>query len=207
MAAVMKTWGAASGLLAGAVALGVAELTAALTGPLGAPVTAVGEAAINLTPVPVKEFAIVHFGTHDKQALVAGILVLLAGFAAAIGVLAARRRLGYGLAGLAVFAAVGVTAAISRPGAGAADVVPTLAGTAVAAVTLMLLMRATREPASGSQAVTGGAVVTDGTTVTDSTVVADGTVVAGGTAVGSCPVGRSSAPIAISSGDTQPNRR
>ena len=54
-------------------------------GARGAPVVAVGEAAINLTPVPVKEFAITHFGTHDKQALVAGILVLLAGFAAVIG--------------------------------------------------------------------------------------------------------------------------
>ena len=77
MAAVMKTPGLA-GLLTGAVALGVAELTAAVTGPNGAPVVAVGETAINLTPVPVKEFAIAHFGTHDKQALVAGIVVLLA---------------------------------------------------------------------------------------------------------------------------------
>jgi hypothetical protein len=42
MAAVMKTSGLA-GLLTGAVALGVAELTAAVTGPNGAPVTAVGE--------------------------------------------------------------------------------------------------------------------------------------------------------------------
>ena len=46
MAAVMKTSGLA-GLLTGAVALGVAELTAAVTGPNGAPVTAVGETAIN----------------------------------------------------------------------------------------------------------------------------------------------------------------
>jgi uncharacterized surface protein with fasciclin (FAS1) repeats len=52
MAAVMKTSGLA-GLLTGAVALGVAELTAAVTGPNGAPVVAVGETAINLTPVPV----------------------------------------------------------------------------------------------------------------------------------------------------------
>jgi len=49
MAAVMKTSGLA-GLLTGAVALGVAELTAAVTGPNGAPVVAVGETAINLTP-------------------------------------------------------------------------------------------------------------------------------------------------------------
>ena len=131
MAAVMKTWDAAAGLLADAVALGVAELTAAATGPVGAPVVAVGEAAINLTPVPVKEFAIAHFGTHDKQALIAGILVLLAGFAAVTGVLAVR-RLGLGLAGLAAFAVVGVTAGISRPGAGVADVLPTLAGAAAA---------------------------------------------------------------------------
>src|SRR5690349_24653818 len=76
MAAVMKTSGLA-GLLTGAVALGIAELTAAVTGPNGAPVTAVGETAINLTPVPVKEFAIAHFGTHDKAALVTGIVWLL----------------------------------------------------------------------------------------------------------------------------------
>ena len=139
MAAVMKTSGLA-GLLTGAVALGVAELTAAVTGPNGAPVVAVGETAINLTPVPVKEFAIVHFGTHDKQALVTGIVVLLAAFAAGIGVLAAR-RLAYGLAGLTAFAALGVAAAVSLPNATGSDVVPTLAGAAVAAVTLVLLMR------------------------------------------------------------------
>ena len=140
MAAVMKTSGLA-GLLTGAVALGVAELTAAVTGPNGAPVIAVGETAINLTPVPVKEFAIAHFGTHDKAALVAGILMLLAAFAALIGVLAVR-RLAYGLAALAVFAAVGVAAAVSQ--GGGLNVVPTLAGTAVAAATLVLMVRAIR---------------------------------------------------------------
>jgi len=140
MAAVMKTSGLA-GLLTGAVALGVAELTAAVTGPNGAPVIAVGETAINLTPVPVKEFAIAHFGTHDKAALVAGILMLLAAFAALIGVLAVR-RLAYGLAALGVFAAVGVAAAVSQ--GGGLNVVPTLAGTAVAAATLVLMVRAIR---------------------------------------------------------------
>ena len=140
MAAVMKTSGLA-GLLTGAVALGVAELTAAVTGPNGAPVIAVGETAINLTPVPVKEFAIAHFGTHDKAALVAGILTLLAAFAALIGVLAVR-RLAYGLGALGVFAAVGVAAAVSQ--GGGLNVVPTLAGSAVAAATLVLMVRAIR---------------------------------------------------------------
>src|SRR5947209_2417088 len=132
--------GALAGLLAGAVALGVSELTAAATGARGAPVVAVGETAINLTPVPVKEFAITHFGTHDKEALIAGILVLLAGFAAVIGLLALR-RLAFGLAGLAAFAAVGVTAAIRLPGASPADSVPTLTGAVVAMVALCQLMR------------------------------------------------------------------
>jgi DMSO/TMAO reductase YedYZ molybdopterin-dependent catalytic subunit len=72
--------GALAGLLAGAVALGVAELAAAIIGPDSAPVIAVGETAINLTPIPVKDFAITHFGSHDKQALVAGILVTLVRF-------------------------------------------------------------------------------------------------------------------------------
>jgi hypothetical protein len=48
-------------------------------------------------------------------------------------VLLAVRRLAYGLAGLAVFAATGAAAAVSLPGAGGLDVVPTLAGVAVAA--------------------------------------------------------------------------
>jgi DMSO/TMAO reductase YedYZ molybdopterin-dependent catalytic subunit len=135
--------GALAGLLAGAVALGVSELTAAATGARGAPVVAVGQTAINLTPTPVKEFAITHFGTHDKEALIVGILVILAGFAAVIGLLALR-RLTFGLAGLAVFAAVGVAAAVRLPAPSPADTVPTLVGVAVAMVTLWLLMRTIR---------------------------------------------------------------
>jgi DMSO/TMAO reductase YedYZ molybdopterin-dependent catalytic subunit len=135
--------GVAAGVLAAAVALGVAELAAGLTGPLGSPVVAVGGVAIDRTPVPVKDFAIVHFGAHDKAALVTGILVVLAVFAAVIGVVAARRLVA-GLAGLAVFGALGVAAAVTRPGAGAADAVPSLAGVAVAAAALTGLIRAAR---------------------------------------------------------------
>jgi|SRR5450755_734525 hypothetical protein len=97
--------GALSGLLAAAVALGVAELIAGITGitgPLGSPVVAVGGAAIDMTPIPVKDFAIAHFGSHDKTALITGIFVLLAIFAVVIGALA-RRWLAAGLAGLTIF--------------------------------------------------------------------------------------------------------
>ena len=133
--------GALAGIMTAAVALGVAELAAAITGPLGAPVIAVGETAINLTPIPVKDFAIVHFGSHDKEALITGIVVLLVAFAALLGMLAVR-RVGYGLAGLVVFAGVGVAAAVHLPNATAVDVVPTLAGVGVAAVALVILVRA-----------------------------------------------------------------
>jgi DMSO/TMAO reductase YedYZ molybdopterin-dependent catalytic subunit len=133
--------GATSGLLAAAAALGVAQLVAGLTGPLGSPVVAVGEVAINLTPVPVKDFVIAHVGSHDKQVLVAGILLMLAAFAAVVGMLALR-RIGYGLAGLGVFGVLGVAAAITRPNSDVADLVPTLVGVAVAAVALTLLVRA-----------------------------------------------------------------
>ncbi|HEY2522036.1 MAG TPA: molybdopterin-dependent oxidoreductase [Streptosporangiaceae bacterium] len=132
--------GALCGLLAGAVALGVAELFSAITGPQGSPVVAVGGVAIDLTPIPVKDFAIEHFGTHDKTILITGILVLLALFAAVIGMLG-RRWLAAGLGGMAVFGVLGVGAALSRPDAGPADVAPTLAGVAVAMITLVILVR------------------------------------------------------------------
>lgn len=135
--------GACCGLLAAAVALGVAELVAAITGPQGSPVVAVGGSAIDLTPIPVKDFAIAHFGSHDKIVLVAGILVLLAVFAAATGI-AARRWLAVGLTGLLVFGALGVSAVLTRPGARVADVAPTLVGVAVSMITLIILVRTSR---------------------------------------------------------------
>ena len=64
--------GALAGLLSAAVALGVAELVAGITGPLSSPVIAVGGVAINLTPVPLKDFAIAHFGSNDKNVLAGG---------------------------------------------------------------------------------------------------------------------------------------
>ena len=135
--------GALAGLLSAAVALGVAELVAGITGPLSSPVIAVGGVAINLTPVPLKDFAIAHFGSNDKNVLLAGIVVQLAIFAAVIGMLAIR-WLWLGLAGLAVFGALGVAAVISRSSASLADVAPTLIGVAVAAVAMVFLVRAAR---------------------------------------------------------------
>jgi DMSO/TMAO reductase YedYZ molybdopterin-dependent catalytic subunit len=139
--------GALAGLLAAAAAIGVAQLVAGVTGPAGEPVIAVGSAAIDLTPIPVKDFAIQHFGSHDKAVLLAGIYAVLALFAMLIGILA-RRRLAYGLAGLAVFAAIGLAAVGTRPVSGPSDAIPVLAGVAAGAVVLLLLVRAAAAPAA-----------------------------------------------------------
>ena len=133
--------GALSGLLAVAAALGVAQLAAGFTGPAGEPVLAVGGTAIDLTPVPVKDFAIAHFGSHDKAVLLGGILVMVAIFAMGTGI-AARRWIGYGLAGLAMFGALGVAAALSRPVSGPVDAAPAVVGAAAGAAVLFLLARA-----------------------------------------------------------------
>jgi DMSO/TMAO reductase YedYZ molybdopterin-dependent catalytic subunit len=151
--------GALAGLLSAAVALGVAELVAGITGPLSSPVIAVGGVAINLTPVPLKDFAIAHFGSNDKNVLLAGIVVQLAVFAALIGILAVR-WLWVGLAGLALFGALGVSAVVSRPSARLSDVAPTLIGVAVAAVAMIFLVRAARlEPRRATALTAAGSAV------------------------------------------------
>ena len=108
--------------------LGVGQLVAGITGPKGSPVVAVGEAAIGLSPPPVKNFAITEFGSHDKPVLVIGILVVLALFAAAD-----RRRwpcaaLATGWPGWASSPRIGLDRRDDPPGRSAADVLPALVG-------------------------------------------------------------------------------
>jgi len=145
----VRALGVATGLITAFVALAVAQLVAGITGPQGSPVVAVGGAAIDATPAPVKNFAISAFGANDKTVLVAGILVVLAVFAALIGV-AAMRRLGYGLAGLGVFALIGLVAVLTRPSHSAIDVVPVLVGAAAGAFTMTRLVRAAAEQAGSA---------------------------------------------------------
>jgi DMSO/TMAO reductase YedYZ molybdopterin-dependent catalytic subunit len=133
-----------AGLLTAAVALGVGQLVSGLSARQGSPAVAVGQAAIDLAPPPLKNFAISVFGANDKMALVTGILIVLAIFAALIGV-AAMRRLAYGYAGLVIFAAIGLAAALSRPGATFGYAVPTILGAAAGAFALGKLTRAALE--------------------------------------------------------------
>jgi DMSO/TMAO reductase YedYZ molybdopterin-dependent catalytic subunit len=129
---------AGAGLLAAFAALAFAELASVAVRPQAAPVTAVGEAAIDRTPAAVKDFAVQHFGTDDKLVLQLGILALLAGFAAVLGVVALRWR-AVGVAGVLAFGALGAAAAASRPDAGTFDAVPSLVGALVGSALLYLL--------------------------------------------------------------------
>lgn len=138
---MVPAWaGALAGLVSGGVALGIAQLAAGLVGPQTFPVVAVGDAAVDLTPAPLKDFAIRTFGENDKAVLIGGVLVVLAAVAALIGALA-RRRLAYGFAGLAAFGVIGLLAVLTRPDAGPFDAVPTVIGVAVGCWALSWLIR------------------------------------------------------------------
>ncbi|MFE2307328.1 molybdopterin-binding oxidoreductase, partial [Streptomyces sp. NPDC059411] len=141
--------GALSGLVAAFAGLALAELAAAAVRPEASPVTAVGGAVVDRTPVALKEWAVRQFGTNDKLVLALGIIAALAVIAMAAGLLAVR-HLPAGIALAAAFGAVGAAAALSRPEATWKDVLPSLAGGTAAAAALYLLVTALRRPAPGS---------------------------------------------------------
>ncbi len=138
----MRLWaGAVVGLLAAGVALGVGEAVAAFVRPAAAPIIAVGNRVIALTPQPVKDWAIRTFGTSDKTMLLTGIYVLLAVVATGVGVLAVR-HVAFGVAGVAAFAAFGCYCALTAEAAQASDVTPTIVGAVAGAAALLVLCRA-----------------------------------------------------------------
>ena len=118
---------AAVGVLAATTAIGVAELVAAFGRSLRNPLFDVGDRVIDAAPSWLKDFAISVFGTNDKIALLAGISILLAVFAATIGVLALRRRFAYGIGGIAVFGLIGAASAVAGP-EGPIAVLPSVLG-------------------------------------------------------------------------------
>lgn len=139
MSTTSRRYAALAGVTAAAVAIGIAEPVAVLTGPRSAPLVAVGGVVVDAVPESLKQFAIDVFGTADKIALLVGTALLLGAFAALFGVLAVR-RLALGLAGIAAFGAIGVAAALTRPGADAADALPSLVGGGLGALVLWLFI-------------------------------------------------------------------
>ncbi len=130
---------ALAGVIAGGFTLGVAEVLAAIISPSSSPVLAVGSAFIDLTPPPLKDFAVETFGTNDKLVLLLSMSVVIAGLAATAGVLAARRRL-FGWVAVGLLGLVAGVAAFTRAGAGPLDVLPSVVGAAAGIVVLDRLL-------------------------------------------------------------------
>ncbi|MET8350997.1 MULTISPECIES: molybdopterin-dependent oxidoreductase [unclassified Micromonospora] len=139
MSTTSRRYAALAGVTAAAIAIGIAEPVAVLTGPRSAPLVAVGGVVVDAVPESLKQLAIDIFGTADKIALLVGTALLLGAFAALLGVLAVR-RLALGLAGIAAFAAVGAAAALTRSGADAADALPSVVGGGLGALVLWLFI-------------------------------------------------------------------
>lgn len=129
-----------AGVAAAAVALGVAQLVGIPFGARADARAAVGSAVVDLSPGPIKEWAIQTLGSLDKLFVAVAVLVAIAAIAAIAGTFETRRR-PFGSAAIAAAGALGCVAVLSRQGATAADTIPTVAGTACGVVTLRWLTR------------------------------------------------------------------
>jgi len=141
------------GILAAVVGIAAGHLVAAIIDPASSPVLAIGSTVIDLTPTPVKEWAVAQFGTADKPILVGSVMVGAALLAAVGGVLA-RRRFALGAGVLVVLVALSGLAAVLRPTAGPLDAVPALATALTGVGVLWWLTRSARDTATdtaGSQ--------------------------------------------------------
>jgi DMSO/TMAO reductase YedYZ molybdopterin-dependent catalytic subunit/uncharacterized membrane protein len=148
-----SAWRAALvGLVSAAVGLGVGELVAGLFKSLSSPIISVGDKAIDLVPVPLKNFAIRTFGTHDKQALLLGIGVAIAAFAALVGIVGSRKR-NLGVAGLVAFGALGSAAAVSGRTGTFSDALPSAVAAIVAISSLLFLLGLLHRQASSSSGI------------------------------------------------------
>lgn len=128
-----------AGVAAAAVALGVTQLAAVPFGPAADSRTAVGATVIDVTPGPVKEWAIQTFGTADKIAL--SIIVLgVIGVIAALSSTRETGRIPLGSIAIVLAGVAGSAAVLTRPGATWYHVLPTVLGTACGVAVLRLLV-------------------------------------------------------------------
>jgi DMSO/TMAO reductase YedYZ molybdopterin-dependent catalytic subunit len=134
------------GLLSTLVGIAAGHLVASLLEPSSSPVLVVGSSVIDLTPTPLKTWAIRQFGTHDKAVLVGSVMLGVLVLAAVAGLLA-RRRLRYGAGLLVALVAIPAGAALTRPGAALTDIVPSLVAGVVGVAALTWLVRTSHGPA------------------------------------------------------------
>jgi DMSO/TMAO reductase YedYZ molybdopterin-dependent catalytic subunit len=129
-----------AGVAAATISLGVAQLVGIPFGARADARAAIGSVAVDLTPGPIKEWAIQTLGSLDKLFVAVVVLVVIATIAAIAGTLETQRRpLGSAMIGGA--GVLGCIAVLSRQGATALDIIPTVAGAACGVATLRLLTR------------------------------------------------------------------
>jgi DMSO/TMAO reductase YedYZ molybdopterin-dependent catalytic subunit len=133
-------------LIAGAAGLATSYLVASLMSIREAPVVAVADLVIRLTPGPVTRAAIDLLGSADKPALVLGILAIMAVVFAGLGSLA-RTTWWAPAVGYAVLAAIGAIAVLSRNGAQVTDALPLAVGFVTWLIGLSLLTQPLRRVA------------------------------------------------------------
>ena len=142
-----RTTAVASGLVAGATALGIGELFGSFRQGWQSPVVGVAEGIIERVPRSVKDFGVRNFGTDDKRALVIGILAFSVIFAIVLG-LVARRRPAVAIGGFVAFAVVGVWGSQQPVNATISGVIPSVVAGVVGIVTLQILLRRAGRSAS-----------------------------------------------------------
>src|SRR4051812_26575737 len=129
------------GVLSALVGVAAGHLVAALTEPAASPVLAVGSTVIDLTPTPLKEWAVRELGTRDKPVLVGSVMIGVLVLAGVAGLLA-RRRFAYG--------AVLLVALTAIPAVLASSVWPSVVTGIVGVATLWLLPRSARPAGAGT---------------------------------------------------------
>src|ERR1700743_2503597 len=105
-----------AGVAAASVSLGVTELVGIPFGARADARTAIGPVVVDLTPGPVKEWAIQTLGSLDKLFVAVAVLVVIATIGAIAGTFETQRR-PLGSAAIAVAGVLGCIAVLSRQGA------------------------------------------------------------------------------------------
>ncbi|HVV11094.1 molybdopterin-dependent oxidoreductase [Amycolatopsis sp.] len=107
------------GVLSLVAALAAGHVVAAFVGFNASPYLAVGNAAIDLTPTWLKNFAVSAFGTADKTVLLSGMAVVMIVLAIVAGLISRQRPLPGQLL-IGAFGVVGIVAVYFRPDLGQA---------------------------------------------------------------------------------------
>jgi hypothetical protein len=141
--------GAVTGILAVAVAIGVATFAAAFVGPQASPTAVVGNIFVDRIPAALKNSVMAHFGAHDRTVLLFGMYAAVGVIAMVLGCLA-RRNPSAGVAGIGAFGLLAAFIVVTRPQSRAGDVIPSAIGAVAGVMALLWLARASAPVATAA---------------------------------------------------------